>query len=66
MIRAAGKKQKRVTEPVADREFTAEADYYARKFGLTRDEAQSILDEDGGLDFLGLQVVGRFPDRPID
>lgn len=45
MIRAAGKKQKRVTEPVADREFTAEADYYARKFGLTRDEAQSILDE---------------------
>ncbi|TPL88665.1 hypothetical protein FJ948_20825 [Mesorhizobium sp. B2-3-12] len=45
MIRAVGKKQKPITEPVADRGITTEADYYARKFGLTREEAQRILDE---------------------
>ncbi|WP_181176133.1 hypothetical protein [Mesorhizobium sp. B2-3-4] len=32
-------------ELVADREITAEAEYYARKCGLTREEAQRILDE---------------------
>ncbi|WP_246677570.1 hypothetical protein [Mesorhizobium sp. B2-3-12] len=39
------KKHKPITEPVADREITTEADYFARKCGLTREEAQRILDE---------------------
>jgi hypothetical protein len=46
MIRLMGKKGKRDSEPAtASREITAEADYFARKCGLTREEAQQIIDE---------------------
>jgi hypothetical protein len=45
MIRAVGRKLKLSIEPIADREITTEADYFARKCGLTREEAQRILDE---------------------
>jgi hypothetical protein len=45
MIRLVGKKSKQRTEQIADRKITAEADYFARKCGLTREEAQRIIDE---------------------
>ena len=40
------KKDKRRHEQVADREITTEADYFARRCGLTREEAQGLLDQD--------------------
>lgn len=45
MIRTVGKKLKVNKEPIADREITTEADYFARKCGLTREEARRILNE---------------------
>ncbi|TPM95019.1 hypothetical protein FJ977_23515 [Mesorhizobium sp. B2-1-3A] len=45
MIRAVGKKQKPVTGSVADLEITTEARYFARKCGLSPEEAQKLLDE---------------------
>jgi uncharacterized protein YPO0396 len=38
-----GKKAKQSKEPLADREMAIEAAYYARKFGLTNEEALRML-----------------------
>ncbi|RWA69063.1 hypothetical protein [Mesorhizobium sp.] len=38
-------KAKQAIEPPLDRERTREADYYARKVGMTRDEALRIIRE---------------------
>jgi hypothetical protein len=45
MIRVVGKKakQKRKIEPPSDSERATEAEYYARKFGLTREEAARMI-----------------------
>lgn len=45
MIRTMGKKAKQKFETPVDRERTAEADYYARKCGLTREEALRIMND---------------------
>jgi hypothetical protein len=45
MIRVVGKKAKQKTEPQADREMAIEAAYFARKFGLTKEEALKTLQE---------------------
>ena len=45
MIRAVGKKAKQSREEPIDRERVAEADFYARRCGLTRDEALKLLKE---------------------
>ena len=46
MIRAVGKKakQQRREEPI-DRQRVAEADFYARRCGLTREEALKLIKE---------------------
>ncbi len=43
MILFVGKKAKQRTETFADRERAIEADYFARRCGLTRDEALKII-----------------------
>ncbi|OWK20645.1 hypothetical protein AJ88_27715 [Mesorhizobium amorphae CCBAU 01583] len=45
MIRVVGKKAKRRIESLADREMAIEAAYFARKFGLTKEEALKTLKE---------------------
>ena len=45
MIRVVGKKAKQKIEPQADREMAIEAAYFARKFGLTKEEALKTLKE---------------------
>ena len=45
MIRVVGKKAKQKIEPQADREMAIEAAYFARKFGLTKEEALKTLQE---------------------
>jgi hypothetical protein len=40
-----GKKAKQSSESLADRELAIEASYFARKFGLTKEEALKILKE---------------------
>jgi hypothetical protein len=45
MIRAVGKKAKQGREEPTDRERLAEADFYARRCGLTRDEALKLFKE---------------------
>ena len=45
MIRAMGKKAKQRIEPLSDREMAIEAAYFARKFGLTKEEALKTLKE---------------------
>ena len=45
MILVVGKKAKQKTEPQADREMAIEAAYFARKFGLTKEEALKTLQE---------------------
>ena len=44
-IRVVGKKAKQKVEPQADREMAIEAAYFARKFGLTKEEALKTLKE---------------------
>lgn len=55
MILVVGKKAKQKTEPQADREMAIEAAYFARKFGLTKEEALKTLKEAG--------VVNLLPNR---
>ena len=45
VIRVVGKKAKQKAEPQADREMAIEAAYFARKFGLTKEEALKTLQE---------------------
>ena len=45
MILVVGKKAKQKIEPQADREMAIEAAYFARKFGLTKEEALKTLKE---------------------
>ena len=45
MIRVVGKKAKQRIESVADREMAIEVSYFARKFGLTKEEALKTLKE---------------------
>lgn len=45
MILVVSKKAKQKTEPQADREMAIEAAYFARKFGLTKEEALKTLQE---------------------
>ena len=45
MIRVVGKKAKLSREGPIDRERVAEADFYARRCGLTREEALKLLKE---------------------
>jgi hypothetical protein len=45
MIRAMGKKAKQALEVPLEGELEAEAAYYARKCGITRDEAAKIIRE---------------------
>lgn len=45
MIRPVGKKAKQSREEPIDRERVAEADFYARRCGLTRDEALKLFKE---------------------
>jgi len=45
MIRTVGKKAKQSREEPIDRERMAEADFYARRCGLTREEALRLLKE---------------------
>lgn len=47
MILVVGKKAKQKIEPQADREMAIEAAYFARKFGLTKEEALKTLKEAG-------------------
>ncbi|RWC28424.1 MAG: hypothetical protein EOS27_18880 [Mesorhizobium sp.] len=45
MIRTVGKKAKQSREEPIDRERMAEAEFYARRCGLTREEALRLLKE---------------------
>ena len=45
MILVVGKKAKQRIESLADREMAIEAAYFARKFGLTKEEALKTLKE---------------------
>jgi len=45
MIRVVGKKAKRTREDPIDPDRLAEAAYYARKYGLTRDQALKLIKE---------------------
>jgi len=47
MILVVGKKAKQKIEPQADREMAIEAAYFARKFGLTKEEALKTIKEAG-------------------
>ena len=42
-VRLVGKKAKQSREEPIDRERVGEADFYARRYGLTRDEALKLL-----------------------
>ena len=57
MILVVGKKAKQKIEPQADREMAIEAAYFARKFGLTKEEALKTLKEAG--------VVNLLPNRNL-
>ena len=61
VIRVVGKKAKQKAEPQADREMAIEAAYFARKFGLTKEEALKTLHANhaSGLGFAS-NLYGRF------
>ncbi len=59
MILVVGKKAKQKTEPQADREMAIEAAYFARKFGLTKEEALKTLKEAGGVKLLPSRNLAR-------
>ena len=52
MILVVGKKAKQKIEPQADREMAIEAAYFARKFGLTKEEALKTIKEAGAVKLL--------------
>ena len=58
-IRVVGKKAKQSSESLADREMAIEAAHFARKFGLTKEEALKMLK-----DARNLQSLANLTDRP--
>ena len=60
MILVVGKKAKQKIEPQANREMAIEAAYFARKFGLTKEEALKTLQEASVVKLL----PSRNPARP--